>query len=234
MNISAFIRRYGIGLLIAGLLGVIVWWFYDPLLAFYHTLADRETIKQYVASWGAFAPVIFILIQILQVIFAPVPGEVTGFVGGYLFGAVKGFVFSSIGLAVGSAVNFWIGRFFGYRLVRKLIPPAHLQKLDAFMAHQGIIILLLIFMFPGFPKDYLCLFLGLTALPFNIFILLAAFGRMPGTLMLSLQGQLLFTRNYWASGVILLVCLGIAVITVTYKEAIYRWVERKSKKKGPG
>jgi len=165
------------------------------------------------------------------VIFAPVPGEVSGLVGGYLFGALKGFIYSSIGLSIGSAVNFWIGRILGDRFVRKIIPPANLEKLDAFISHQGIIVLLVFFIFPGFPKDYLCFFLGLTALPFNIFILLATIGRMPGTLMLSLQGKFLYHRNYWTFAVILLAGAALVAVAIKYKTAIYRWADRENKRK---
>ena len=103
-------------------------------------------------------------IQILQVIFAPVPGEATGFIGGYLFGTIKGFLYSSIALTIGSWINFAIGRFFGERYVRKLIPPAKFEKFDRILKHQGVIIIFFLFVFPGFPKDYLCLFLGLSTL----------------------------------------------------------------------
>lgn len=229
-TLKLFISRYKIILLIlvCSCFGLIL--LIDPLRHLYTLLADREAVKGFIQSWGASAPLIFILIQVLQVIFAPVPGEVSGFVGGYLFGAAKGFIYSSVGLALGSVINFWIGRILGYRFVRKLIPPANLEKMDRFISHQGIIVLLVFFMFPGFPKDYLCLFLGLTALPFNIFIIMASLGRMPGTLMLSLQGQFLYQQSYWMFIVILFIGLAVAGIAIKYKTAVYQWAERENKK----
>ncbi|MDA3897205.1 MAG: VTT domain-containing protein [Desulfobacteraceae bacterium] len=168
--------------------------------------------------------------QVLQVIFAPVPGEFSGFVGGYLFGAGLGFMYSSIGLAVGSVINFWIGRLLGYRFVRRMIPKAKLEKFDTFIVHQGVIVLLTLFIFPGFPKDYLCLFLGITTLPFKIFILLAGFGRMPGTLILSLQGKFLFAQSYGALAGIGLICLIIAGLAIRYRASIYGWAEQINKR----
>ena len=121
------------------------------------------------------------------------------------------------------AINFSIGRLLGDRFIRKLIPAGQLEKFDTFISHQGIVVLLFLFMFPGFPKDYLCLLLGVSILPFKIFILLAGFGRMPGTLMLSLQGEYLFTRNYSVFGAILLVSLIVVVLAVKYRKALYEW-----------
>jgi uncharacterized membrane protein YdjX (TVP38/TMEM64 family) len=166
------------------------------------------------------------LFQILQVLLAPVPGEATGFIGGYLFGTLPGFIYSSIGLTVGSWVNFMIGRFLGERYVRKLIPAHRFQKIDGMIKRQGVIVLFIVFLFPGFPKDYLCLALGLSTLPIKLFIILAGLGRMPGTFALSLQGAFLYDQNYILLGIMAIVCLILALLGYIYRERIYLWIEK--------
>ena len=88
-------------------------------------------------------------------------------------------------------------------MIRKIIPADKLQKMDQIVTHQGALVIMLLFVFPGFPKDYLCLFLGVTVMPLKLFLLMATFGRMPGTLMLSLQGSMLFERMYGVFALIL-------------------------------
>lgn len=192
----------------------------------YHMLTDRDRIRDFIVSFGWGAPLVFMGIQILQVIFAPVPGEATGFIGGYLFGVLKGFLYSSAALAVGSWINFSIGRFLGVRFVRKMIPAAKFEKFDSMLKHQGVIVLFLLFVFPGFPKDYLCLFLGLSTLPLKVFLLLAAVGRMPGTFLLSLQGAYLFEENYLLLGITAVACAILGLLVYRYREDIYQWVEK--------
>lgn len=228
--LKSFIVRYKFQILLAVCAGAACVVYKNALIELYHILTDREGIKAFINSWGAAAPLVFIGIQIAQVIFAPVPGEISGFVGGYLFGAGLGFIYSSVALAAGSAINFWIGRLLGDRFIRKLIPKAQLERFDTFISHQGIVVLLFLFMFPGFPKDYLCLLLGVTILPFKIFIVLAGFGRMPGTLMLSLQGEFLFAQQYSVFGAILLVSLVVVVLAVKYRKVLYDWAERANKR----
>lgn len=211
-------------ILVAGILS----WPY--LVRLYTIMTDREGVRYFIESQGAAAPLVFIGFQVLQVIFAPVPGEISGFLGGYLFGTTWGFVYSSIGLGLGSSVNFWIGWVLGVRFVRRVIPPKTLTRLDGFVSHQGIFLLLFLFVFPGFPKDYLCLLLGVTALPFRIFILLAVFGRMPGTLMLSLQGEFLFTKNYGVFAAIIIIGLIAVGLAIRYRQALYGWTEPSDKK----
>ncbi len=173
---------------------------------------------------------VFMGIQILQVIFAPVPGEATGFIGGYLFGVLEGFLYSSLALAIGSWINFVIGRFLGVHYVRKMIPADTFERIDALLKRQGVIVLFLLFIFPGFPKDYLCLFLGLSTLPLKVFILLATVGRMPGTFLLSLQGAYLFEENYVVLGLVAAGCAILAFIIYRYRESLYRWIERFNSK----
>ncbi len=193
-------------------------------------LTDREKITAFVSGFGAGAPLIFILLQVLQVLFAPVPGEASGFIGGYLFGALQGFFYSSIGLALGSIVNFGVGRFLGERYIRKLLPSHVLARFESLLKRQGIIVLLVLFIFPGFPKDYLCLLLGLTSLPFKLFVLLATFGRMPGTLMLSLQGAYVYKEMYDVFAVLFGISLILVILMIRYREALYRWIEHFNRK----
>ncbi|MBW1845925.1 MAG: TVP38/TMEM64 family protein [Deltaproteobacteria bacterium] len=200
--------------------------FIENLIRFYNLLSDRENIKIFITSFGPHAPVVFIFTQILQVVFAPIPGEVTSFIGGYLFGAKKGFFYSSVGLTIGSVMNFAIGRFFGKRYIRRLIPSDKLESFDKVIRRQGIIIIFLLFVFPGFPKDYLCLFLGISAIPFKVFIILASIGRMPGTFMLSLKGEFLYDEMYGFFILALGGCVILAVLAYWYRETISRWIER--------
>ena len=199
---------------------------WEKITYFYHLLSDREQIKIFVASFGHGAPAIFIIIQILQVIFAPFPGEATGFIGGFLFGTAKGFLYSSIGLTLGSWINFSIGRFVGKRFVRKMIPEAQLDRLDKIIKHQGVIVLFILFIIPGFPKDYLCLFLGLSTIPVKIFLILTGIGRMPGTLMLSLQGSYFFEQKYALFAAIMVLCLIVIFLAYKYREPLYQWLEK--------
>ncbi|VEN75188.1 conserved membrane hypothetical protein [Candidatus Desulfarcum epimagneticum] len=188
--------------------------------------SDRDKTAEFIRSMGPWAPAVFVALQILQVIFAPIPGEASGFIGGLLFGAFEGFWYSSLGLAVGSACNFFIARRLGRPYVTRLIKPALMEKADRAVRRQGIIALFILFVFPGFPKDYLCLALGLTSIPVKAFLIIASLGRMPGTLALSLQGEFFHKQMYGPFFFLLAVCLAAALVAYLNRERLYEWVER--------
>ncbi|BBO74522.1 TVP38/TMEM64 family protein [Desulfosarcina widdelii] len=228
-------KRYWVagGTLAALLLGVLFRHeIASGLMTAYRFLADRDRIEQLVTAFGDGAPLAFMGIQILQVIIAPVPGEATGFIGGYLFGSFKGFLYSTVALSLGSWINFGIGRFLGKRYVRGWIPDPTLKRFDHLAKRQGVIVMFILFVFPGFPKDYLCLFLGITAIPLKVFLIIASVGRIPGTLLLSLQGDFLFKKNYVVFAVVFAVTALVAFLTIRFRDAIYRWLEKLNGKSG--
>ena len=202
----------------------------DGLETGFKWVSDREKIAGFIHAYGNGAPLVFMAIQLLQVVLAPIPGEATGFIGGYLFGTVNGFIYSSLALAIGSMINFAIGRYLGKRFVRRWIPDEKWQRMDRLLKRQGIIVVAILFVFPGFPKDYLCLFLGISDLPLKVFLPIATVGRMPGTLMLSLQGGFLFEKNYTVFAVVLGITALFAFLAIRYRDRIYGWIEKPTEK----
>jgi len=192
----------------------------------YDRFTDREWVQATIRSFGWAAPLVFMGLQIGQVVAAPIPGEATGIIGGFVFGTWAGFVYSSLGLAIGSVINFAIGRLLGERIVRRLVPEAAFGRFNHMLTHQGVVAVMIMFIIPGFPKDYLCLLLGLTTMPFKLFALLASLGRMPGTLMLSLQGASLYERNYGLLVLLFAACGAAVFLAHRYRERLYRWVDR--------
>ena len=79
---------------------------------FYNSLHSRYQLKKIILSFGAYSPLVYILLQVAQVVVAPIPGGAIEFLGGYLFGANAGFVYSMIGLIIGSVGRFRSGKDF--------------------------------------------------------------------------------------------------------------------------
>jgi uncharacterized membrane protein YdjX (TVP38/TMEM64 family) len=197
---------------------------YRGLVRFY---SSKREVKHFLAGFGPYAPFVFITLQALQVVLAPIPGEATGFLGGMLFGTWLSFLYSTIGLTLGSAVAFGLGRWLGLPVVRRLVSDAVYHKFD-FLAHTGgELVTLIFFLIPGFPKDYLCIILGVSPLPFRTFLVLTTFGRMPGTWLLSVQGAKV-GGGYYTEFLVFLTVAAIALfLAYIYRDAIFQWVRRR-------
>ncbi len=182
------------------------------LLARMDALLDNgETLRAKVLGYGAAAPLVFIGLQVLQILFAPMPGEATGILGGYLFGVWPGFWYSTIGLALGSWLAFAIGRSFADLVGPRLQRMKGYERFDRLVHHNDFVWPFLFFLLPGLPKDVFSYILGMSRMPLPVFLFISAVGRMPGTLLLSLNGAKVYERNFAELGLLLLLCAVIFV-----------------------
>lgn len=175
---------------------------------------SREQLVQFIKSYQ-YDELVFILLQIVQVVAAPIPGELTGFIGGYIYGPFWGTIYSTIGLTLGSWLAFLLAHFFGEPLLEKVVKKEVFEKFDAFMEHKGILVSFLLFLIPGFPKDYLCYIMGVSRIPALTFIIVSTVGRFFGTMMLSISGNIAREERYWLLGVV--VAAGIIVFFLAYR-----------------
>jgi uncharacterized membrane protein YdjX (TVP38/TMEM64 family) len=187
---------------------------------------DHQEFKKTISSYGAYAPLAFILLQVLQIVIAPIPGGAVEFLGGVLFGVKAGFIYSMIGLTLGSWLAFSLARIFEKVAVEKFVSTQTRKKFDYLVEHQGAILSFILFLIPGFPKDALCYILGLTPMHLGIFLTISTIGRIPGTLMATLQGAKAFEHQY----VLFLILLGLSTLVIIifyiYHEEIHNWVKK--------
>jgi uncharacterized membrane protein YdjX (TVP38/TMEM64 family) len=195
----------------------------------YLTFLDRKRLVELINSYGSFSPFIFIALQIFQVLFAPIPGEVTGFIGGFLFGNFFGILYSTIGLGVGSWLAFIFARWAGQPLVERIVSYKTIQRYDYLMAHQGTWIAFLLFLIPGFPKDYLCYILGLGHMDLKTFLVISTVGRFLGTALLTFQGYLVREKNYWVLGIVIGLSLLAVLIAYFFREKLEAYFKKHRK-----
>ncbi len=201
---------------------------YRELFEFY---ANDKAIAQYVKDSGPYGPIVFIVLQALQVVLAPIPGEATGILGGYLFGTLRGLIYSPIGLTIGSSLGFGLGRWLGLPFVRRFVKQETYHKFDFLTQAKGELIVFLFFLIPGFPKDTLCYILGVSPLPFGTFLLVSTVGRLPGTWLLSMQGTQV-RGNQYLSLFVLLSLLGVALLILHYyRHQVFDWMKRHQHRK---
>src|SRR4029453_14649044 len=193
---------------------------------------DKRFLKQTLKDWGILAPIFFIVLQALQVVVSPVPGEDTGFLGGFLFGVWGGFIYSTIGLTLGSVAAFAVGRWLGARFVARGGSKATWDKLGFIVEAEGAILCFLIFLIPGLPKDIVCYLFGISPMPLWVFAVVSGLGRMPGTWILSAQGAHTATGQYIQLVFIPAIAIAVALPLYYYRHRIVAWVQRRNDREG--
>jgi len=193
---------------------------------------DKRFLKQTLKDWGILAPIFFIVLQALQVVVSPIPGEATGFLGGFLFGVWGGFIYSTIGLTLGSVAAFAVGRWLGARFVQRVVSKETWDKLGFIVEAEGAILCFLIFLIPGLPKDIVCYLFGISPMPLWVFAVVSGLGRMPGTWILSAQGAHTATGQYIQVVFISAIAIAVALPLYYYRHRIVAWVQRRNDREG--
>ena len=220
MNKRLILRVFFLLLLI--ILSVYIFIHYDLYLLF----KDKDKLLNFIRSYP-YDQFIFILIQIVQVVAAPIPGELTGIIGGIIYGPFWGTLYSTIGLTLGSWIAFMLARFFGEPLIETVVKKEVFEKFDHFMEHKGLMVSFLLFLIPGFPKDYLCYIMGVSLIPTGTFIVISTAGRIFGTIMLSVTGAFASNGQYIALVVILVLGVATFIATYYYHDKILAFLKKK-------
>jgi len=205
-------------LLLGGVVAGIVYLLYASNL--FDLFINRRHLVSFFREHRTYAALIFIGLQALQVVAAPVPGEVTGFVGGIFFGPLWGVVYSTIGLTIGSWIAFMLARLLGRPLVERMVSLETIRRYDYVMKHKGLLLAFLMFLIPGFPKDFLCYLLGLGHMRQRDFLLISATGRLLGTVLLTMGGTYFRDARYGALFTVVGVSLAIILLVMIYRERV--------------
>jgi uncharacterized membrane protein YdjX (TVP38/TMEM64 family) len=217
-----------LGLSLVGVSSVMGW-LTPAINRAWEIFQGREQLRQYVESWGSWAPAAFVFIQALQVVIAPIPGEFTGAVGGFIFGGLPNVIYSTVGLTIGTLLAFTAAKIVGLPLVKLFVSQEILEKFHFLTERRGTLLALILFTIPGFPKDILSYILGISPMAFIPFALVSTLGRLPGTILLSFSGSAVYDEN-WT--VLALMCGGCGVVFAACFLARGKfecWLDKKSK-----
>ncbi|MBN1797045.1 MAG: TVP38/TMEM64 family protein [Spirochaetales bacterium] len=186
-----------------------------------------DTVREWVNSWGILSPLVFILLQIIQVVVFIIPGEIPQIAGGYLFGFFWGILLSTVGIAIGSAINFYLARFLGLPFVEALLPHKSLEKVRKLISGtRSALIYFIIFLIPGIPKDVIAYVAGISRIKFWVFITISSGGRLLGLILSVIIGVALADKN-WLVAIITALCgIILIVIGIIYRDKLYTFLKR--------
>lgn len=219
INIKKTIIRALITLAVLGLLILIGYFIFKSLGL---TNISKEQLQEKLSSYGALAPLAFIVLSFLQVTFIPIPSIVTILVGNYLFGFWLSLLYSFIGIILGSLNAFFLGRVFGKKVVYWIVGDKDLVEYYlSKLKNRETILLFFMFLLPMFPDDALCGIAGITKIETLVFVIIQIITRF-----VSITATLLFMSGkfipYNAIGIPLIIIgflLGIVAFIICYKNS---------------
>lgn len=183
-----------------------------PLIRF---VSEPEHFKEWVQGHGILSHIAFVLMVVFQIIIAFVPGEPFELVAGYAFGPLMGTLLCVIGSVIGGALVFMLTRKYGMPLVELFFQKEKIENLKFLKEfRKRNIIIFLLFLIPGTPKDILSYFAGLTDIKFKYWLLICSVAKLPSIVTSTISGGALSSEKYIMAIIFLLVTVAISLLGV--------------------
>lgn len=176
---------------------------------------------------GALGVVILLLLQFIQVVVAFIPGEVTQMAAGMLYGPLWGSLLILIGCALSTSFVYFIVHKLGAPFVKDLVSEKYLKKFEHFQETGRLnIIVFILFLIPGLPKDTFTYLVPLTDMKMKPFVIITTIARSPGIILSAYAASGLVEGDIWLSVAIFGVLLVLAVIALIFSDRIMKALSR--------
>ena len=170
------------------------------IYGFQHRIfTSQEALQTFVAGFGAFGAVVFVLFQAVQVVVPILPGGLGCLAGVLIFGPWMGFVYNYIGICMGSIAAFLLAKVYGRPILSLMFKEATIQKYEVWTEKHFSFWFAAAIFFPVAPDDFLCWLAGTTPMTLRRFSAIILLGKPASIALYSLGLDLIFK---WASAIL--------------------------------
>lgn len=158
-----------VGLILTVLIG-----FWIVFGSYFKPEHEGGLFSKHLRDLGIFGPILFMIIQVIQVVLPIIPGGAVSVSGNFVFGPYMGFVYNYIGIFIGSMIAFHLARRYGEFFVKCFISDETYDKYIGwtYEGNKFAWLLGILFFLPAAPDDVLCMIAGLTKMKFRNFVLI--------------------------------------------------------------
>jgi uncharacterized membrane protein YdjX (TVP38/TMEM64 family) len=132
-------------------------------------ISNQEQFTGWLAQFGRYVILVYILLQIAATIIAPIGGAFLVITMIALFGPAQALILAYLVNTPCYLINFYLAKKYGRPLADKMVGKEALNKVDNFVQNTGIPMLAILRLFQSSNFDYLSYGVGLTKIPFKTF-----------------------------------------------------------------
>ena len=190
----------------------------------------RVYFKEKVNAMGFKGVIFVLLLQILQIVVAVIPGQPMEIVSGMLYGPIGGTFVCLVGIFIGTAIVFYLVRKLGTDFMQLFFSPEKIDSIKNSKIFKNSakfeFIMLIIFVIPMMPKDIFIYLGGISPVRPKRFLAIATLARIPGLFLTVYMGNRISNGNFSMVVVLIAIILIIAAIG----DFIYSRIEQKFEK----
>lgn len=181
-----------------------------------------EGLRQFILSYGVWAPLSSIALMVIQSIVPLVPGIAITITNAWVFGWEQGALYSWTGALLGATLDFGIARWYGRPVIERVVSSVLLDKTDNFFRYNGVMAVFITRLIPIVPFKVVSYGAGLTDMPVLRFIGATGIGQTPPIVLYSFLAQYA-TKSLRAAIAITSFLIALAVLAYYYRHNIERF-----------
>ncbi len=188
------VLKFSLLMVILVCIPLYIWFFQQD---FIQQFSDIDRVKTFFVQYKAESIFIYIGLQMIQIIISLIPGQALQFAAGLVYGFWAGLLISIIGAVAGTIATYYLAQFLGKDALHVLFGKRHIEEyLQKINSKKGYILVFLIYLIPGVPKDLCSYAAGLSNMELKAFLILSTIGRTPGMMGSLLIGKEIGEGNY--------------------------------------
>lgn len=188
-----------------------------------HIGTDPLTIRTWIEQMGPLAPIVFFLLNVVQVVVAPIPGYPVQVLGGILFGLIPGSIYTVAGMTAGGTLAAWVGRRLGRPWLEKRIGSENLERWGEIAHIHSFWTWWLVLLIPLGDIPYF--FAGLSKIRLSAFALAILTSRGPFSVLIVWMGDSSVNLPYTWMAAVMAVIILIVIIGFNQRKRIETWAE---------
>ncbi|MDD2217749.1 MAG: VTT domain-containing protein [Eubacteriales bacterium] len=196
----------------------------------YYTIIEDfgslEKLNELLSAYKTEGILVYLVLQVLQIIICILPGQVLQFAAGYAFGFPLGIILTLIGAAIGTLITFYISRILGKKSMYLIFGEKKFEKyVNKLNSKRAFVLIFIIYLIPGLPKDLFAYAIGVSEMRFKPFLLISMTGRTPAMAMSVMLGSMTLTENYTGVIILSLVAVTLCILGVFNYKKMHEWID---------
>ena len=194
-----------------------------------------EELREVISGAGAWAGIVYFFLQMMTVIVAPIPSNISMMAGALALGFWKAMILGVLAVVAGSIIVFLAARALGRNAIHRFLDKGVMEKYLPVIEEKQDMFLFLTMLFPFFPDDALCMLAGLTNISLGRFTAIMILGRPWGLIIAALLGSGSLSLPVWAW--VILGAVGICIFYFALKysseieDKLFTFVRKVTKRK---
>jgi len=213
-------------LLLAIVIGIplYIWFCHGEIISQWKNVDD---IVAFLEHYETESIIVYIVLQIIQVIISVLPGQFFQMAAGYLYGFWAALLFAMTGAIIGTAISFMLAKVLGRDFLHILFGEERISYyVERLNSKRVYTLVFLIYLIPGIPKDMVSYAAGISEIRFKPFIILSAVGRLPGMMGSLLMGNMLEEDRFGFAIGIGVFAVIVCILCFVFRERILKYMDR--------